>query len=136
MEQRGQRTGKNSTLYSIVIVIVLIAMGYVVYWRSQHSPIKYTQVEFDFHVYCPMSYEPGIPDSFKGKFPFLNQTYVVSIQEHYHDNNKDQSYYFCGLARTWDGSCKDAKYICSQPGPVFDVKAFEEVVVVWRNEID
>ena len=83
-----------------------------------------------------MSYEPGIPQVMKDAFPFLSKTYLVSIQEHYHNNGSNQSYFYCGFARTWDGSCDNGQYICSKPGPAFDVKAFEEAIVIWRNEID
>ena len=39
--ERGNNRNKNK--YGAVIVVVLM-MLLVVYWRSQHSPVKYTQV--------------------------------------------------------------------------------------------
>jgi hypothetical protein len=27
--------------------------------------------------------------------------------------------YYCGLAREWLGTCKDARLVCSIPGPMF-----------------
>ena len=51
----------------------------------------------------------------------------------------DQQLQFCGLVRPWEGSCENAEtldYICSNPGPVFDLPTNEEIYVFWVNQID
>ena len=137
-EQRGQnilqKMSKNKKFSSVVITVVLAVAALVYNYRSSHPPRIYTNVEFDFHVFCPAKYEPAVPDNAKNAIPFLDRVYVVSMQVHNNTNDtNDQSYFYCGLARTWDGSCYDAQYICSKPGPVFDLKAKEAIYVVWMN---
>lgn len=58
------------------------------------TPIFYNDVEFDFHVYCPLYYEPNLTRMSKpfwehlpyapqtlNKDPKLKKTYVVNIRE-------------------------------------------------------
>ena len=50
----------------------------------------------------------------------------------------DQQIHFCGLARPWNGSCQnpdEVEYVCSHPGPIFDLKTNEEINVFWINDI-
>ena len=49
----------------------------------------------------------------------------------------DQQFQYCSLARPWDGTCEnDADYVCSNPGPAFDLKTNEEVYVFWVNQVE
>ena len=72
----------------------------------------------------------------------FERTYVINVRsvETTNPNNNqtvDQQFQYCGLARPWDGTCEeDAEYVCSNPGPAFDMKTDEEVYVFWANQVE
>ena len=130
---------RNMSVGLILLLLLIMSVGYwnqnpleTTEWVKLVTPIKFDKVDFDFHVYCPISYTPNLPDGLKKAMPFLNQSYVVSAQMH-EDENGNQSYYYCGLTRTWEGSCEEATFVCTKPGPAFDFHAEEEVFVTWIN---
>jgi hypothetical protein len=40
---------------------------------------------------------------------------------------------YCGVARRFNETCEQARFICSNPGPAFDVQSWEEITVLWIN---
>ena len=85
-----------------------------------------------------MYYDSAIKNKFREKKEILQTAYVITIKNHVvtnKDGKEEAKLTYCGLARTWDGSCDNAKYVCSAPGPAFDVLKDVPIYVVWRNEI-
>ena len=85
-----------------------------------------------------MYYDSSIRERVKENRDFLQRSYLVTMRDHTktnEDGTQEQQLVYCGLARTWEGKCEDAKFVCSTPGPVFDVLKDEAIYVVWRNEI-
>ena len=134
---------------------MFIAAMEIAFHRPQ--PILYNDVEFNFHVYCPLSYEPNLTRIVKPLWEYLpftlqslvndpkfNQTYVVNIRTVMTENlnadlKVDQQVQFCGLTRPWNATCADTellRYTCSNPGPVFDLKTNEEAYVFWINQVN
>ena len=119
-------------------VLVLIFALIIAQQRWENEPTLFEMEDFDFSVYCPMYYESAIRDKVKENRDFLKNSYLVTIKDTLITNeagSQEQKLTYCGLARTWDGDCKDAKYVCSAPGPAFDVIKDEPIYVVWRNDI-
>ena len=119
-------------------VLVLIFAMIIAQQRWETKPELYEAKDFDFRVYCSMYYDDAIRDKFREKRDFLKDSYLVTIKDTLttdKDGNQQQRLTYCGLTRTWDGKCEDAKYVCSAPGPAFDVLKNVPIYVVWRNEI-
>jgi len=68
------------------------------------------------------------------------ETYVVWVQSHnisFVDGTTQAKPFYCGLARNWyDRDCKNAKLICSTPGPMFYFNVGEEANIIWINDIN
>ena len=55
-----------------------------------------------------MFYEKSIPDSAKAALPYINTSYVITVRDDYivhEDGLKNHSFFYCGLARAWNGNC-------------------------------
>jgi hypothetical protein len=52
-------------------------------------------------------------------------------------NCQDDLIRYCGLTRKWNETCDSGKleYVCSTPGPIFDLEIQEEIYVFWVNNI-
>ena len=59
------------------------------------------------------------------KGPAYNNTLGMIIDQ------TDYKLFYCGWARPWNGTCADAKHICSIPGPAFYLPVYEEVTIAW-----
>ncbi len=52
------------------------------------------------------------------------------------DSSKVQLVY-CGLATKYYSKCDDNVYfVCSTPGPMFDLKVKQQTDIVWVNSLD
>lgn len=40
---------------------------------------------------------------------------------------------YCGLARLFNETCDQARFVCSNPGPAFDVPSYQDITVFWIN---
>jgi hypothetical protein len=60
----------------------------------------------------------------------LNKTYVVATLAGYKIEPtqvpvRELRVRYCGVARRFNETCEQAKYICSNPAPAFDVESWE-----------
>ena len=112
------------------------------------TPLTFTETAFSFDVYCPVSskenlaqYSSLLTNAQMGQIGSLNiqdDIYVVYIQARPTNitNNSPAGLYYCGLARTWLGSCSNAQVVCSSPGPMFYMRANSPAYIVWVNSIN
>ena len=141
----------------IALIIIIVVLGAVALLAFNHHPqVEFTKHQFSYHVFCPLSSDKNLvkrEHTFMEKLPFtfkpllehikLEKTYVVTAQTvmtSLPEANMpvDQQIHFCGLARPWNGSCQnydEVEYVCSNPGPIFDLKTNEEIYVFWINNI-
>lgn len=112
------------------------------------TPLTFTETPFSFSVYCPVSskgnlaqYSSLLTNAQMGQIGSLNiqdDIYVLYVQARPTNitANSPAGLYYCGLARTWLGSCADAKVVCSSPGPMFYMRAISPADIVWVNNIN
>lgn len=102
-------------------------------------PLK---TDFRFHVYCPIdpaniqasvrSIDSSLTSSLANSSLYVvymqtqntsTLAYDPTTQAFY--NQTQMGMFYCGLAREWNGTCEDAKIICSAPGPMFYLPIYE-----------
>lgn len=50
-------------------------------------------------------------------------------------NTTNLGLYYCGLARNWNDTCLNSKFVCTAPGPMFYLPVDEEITIIWVNNI-
>ena len=157
----NQKQSKKKNSYSLIIGGIFTLIGAYIANTFTHPPINFENVQFDFYVHCPVSYElkhlqenyalekikdnrfstlRNLREKYKEK---LNNTFVVrmeakvELQTNESSSEKELRLKYCSFSRPWDGNCQqNATYVCSNPGPAFDVNENQNITVFWVNNID
>jgi hypothetical protein len=133
----------------ILSIVVLSAVLAALLSTSDNSltPV----IAFQFDTYCPVNTASALaaingqlaaqglpPLDFDYKInPDIYVVHTQARPANASDPFSPAMLYYCGWAkRWWEGSCSNARYVCSAPGPMFYFAVKQEATIIWVNAIN
>jgi hypothetical protein len=127
-------TGLVGASFAALLIYLVLVGGN----QEADQLVTFLKTDFRFHVYCPVDdaynyqlYQQNFGGNLAIDAPKNSSLYVVYVQArnstsltydqttNSFTNNTQMGLYYCGLAREWNGTCKNAQIVCSAPGPMF-----------------
>ncbi len=62
-------------------------------------------------------------------------SYIYNPADNTNTTQVQAGLFYCGLTREWNGTCQNARFVCSSPGPLFYLPVGKEVTIAWVNNI-
>lgn len=141
------KISQYSTKAGVGLATIILFIAIINGSNKSETSIAFTNTPFKFQVYCPISSKQYLqqyanlvlnPQIAGLQDLNLSDTFVVYMKAKRSDENdpkSDAQLHYCGLARSWEGTCDNAQFICSSPGPMFYLPVGQSVNIIWINGI-
>lgn len=130
-------------------ISIVLTILFMLYQKFPQQSFFTVETSYQFHVFCPIS-SPNDITSYLPSNSFLSDKQIQSLYANSYDQyavfiqaypsiltdpSSPAQLYYCGKARTWNGTCNNSVQICSSPGPMFRFEVNTTVDVIWINAI-